>query len=438
MIPAPHGGRLVSTQLSRRASERVLAELRDLPKLWPERGQLMDAEMIGTGAYSPLEGYMGREALDTVLRTSRLPNSLPWTIPVLLSPPGSRDRRTVELLRPGDDVALLDSSDRPIALLHLREKFPVERARLAREVYRTTDPVHPNVADLQRTGDTNLAGPIDLIERLESPVKGFEFTPTQSRSLFATRHWATVAGFQTRNVPHRAHEHLQRLTLEREDVDGLFIQPVVGQSKAGDYRPSVVLSTYERLIENYLPSERVILGALPIAMRFAGPRAALFLAIVRKNFGCSHYIVGRDQAGVGRFYDPYDCHRIFDELPVGVVPVRYQESFYCRRCDGMASLRSCPHPEGYRVITSQTRVRKAIVEHEVPPEEILRPEVASILKRSEGLFVGPEEDSGSPGVAPSPSSPAPFPEAEPPPAGDREEVVRFPKAVRAAPLVRSS
>ncbi|HEV2520237.1 MAG TPA: sulfate adenylyltransferase [Thermoplasmata archaeon] len=391
MIPAPHGGRLVSTQLSRKAIERVHSELRDLPKLWPEHGQLLDAEMIGTGAFSPLDGYMDRETLDSVLRTSRLPTSLPWTIPVLLSPSGSRDRRTVELLRPGDDVALLDSRDQPIAVLHLREKYPLERTRVAREVYRTTDPQHPNVAELQRTGDTNLAGPIDLVERLESPVKGFEYTPSESRTLFQGRHWSTVAGFQTRNVPHMAHEHLQRLTLEREDVDGLFIQPVVGHSKLGDYRPAVVLSAYERLIDNYLPTERIVLGALPLAMRFAGPRAALFLAIVRKNFGCSHYIVGRDQAGVAGYYAPYDCHRIFDELPVGVVPVRYQEAFFCRRCDTMASLRSCPHPENYHIATSQTRIRGAIVAGEGPPSEILRPEIASMLGRSEGLFVDSDD-----------------------------------------------
>lgn len=389
MIPSPHGGRLVTSQLSHAAADRVRAELRDLPKLWPEPGQLMDAEMIGIGAFSPLEGFMDREVLDGVLRTSRLPNSLPWTVPVLLSPPGDRDRRTIQLLRPGDDVALLDRDDRPIAVLHLREKFALERSRLAREVYRTTDLQHPNVAALGRTGDTNLAGSIDLVERLGSSVKRYELTPEQSRSLFASRHWSSVAGFQTRNVPHRAHEHLQRLTLEREDVDGLFIHPVVGQPKEGDYQPPIVLAAYEKLIENYLPADRVVLGALPIAMRFAGARSALFLAIVRKNFGCSHYIVGRDQTGVGGFYDPYDCHRIFNELPVGVVPVRYQEAFYCRRCDAMTSQRTCPHPENFHVTTSQSRIREAIKAGESPPSEILRPEIVSMLSRSEGVLVGP-------------------------------------------------
>jgi sulfate adenylyltransferase len=386
MIPPPHGGRMINTQVNGRTAERVRSEVRDLPKLWPARDQLLDAEKIGIGSYSPLNGFMDQETLDSVLRTSRLPNSLPWTIPIVLSPAGGRNRRTIELIRPGDDVALLDPHDRLIALLHLREKYPIDRGRIAREVYQTTDPGHPNVAELQLTGDVVLSGPVDLVDRLEAEAGPYEFTPTETREMFARRHWGTVAGYQTRNVPHRAHEHLQRLTLEREEIDGLFIHPVIGLLKPGDYRPEIILSAYTTLIQNYYPQDKVLLGSLSIAMRYAGPRATLFLAIVRKNYGCSHYIVGRDQAGVGNYYDPYDSHRIFDEFPVGVVPIRYNESFYCRRCDTMVSPKTCAHPDSYRVTASQTRIRRAILEGQPLPAEILRPEIASMLTHREALF----------------------------------------------------
>lgn len=395
MIPPPHGGRLVTNRLTPRASERLRDEMRDLPKLWPEPEQLLDAEQIGIGAYSPLDGFMDQETLDKVLLASRLPNSLPWTIPILLSPPGSRNRRTIETARPGDELALLDAQDQLVARLRLRESYPLERTRIAREVYRTTDARHPNVAGLHRTGDTVLAGPVELVARSESDLSPFELTPTETRGMFYRRRWSAVAAFQTRNVPHRAHEHLQRMTLDRDEIDGLFIHPVVGRPKAGDYRPAVVMAAYETLIENYLPFDRVVLASLSIGMRFAGPRAALFLGIVRKNYGCSHYIVGRDQAGINGYFDPYESQRIFDEHPVGVVPLRFPESFLCRRCDGIVSARSCPHPERERVDISQTRVRRALAQGEPPPPDLLRPEVVALLRSVGSLFVDEEEGTSA-------------------------------------------
>ncbi|HZY92843.1 MAG TPA: sulfate adenylyltransferase [Thermoplasmata archaeon] len=422
MIPAPHGGRLVTSLLTPRASEQLHEELRDLPKLWPEPDQLLDAVQIGIGAYSPLDGFMDRDALDSVLFTSRLPNSLPWTIPILLTPPGSRNRQTIDRARPGDEIALLDAHNHPVARLHLRQSYPLERARIAREVYRTTDARHPDVGLLERTGDTVLAGPIDLVPRPDAEVGPLELTPTESRGLFSRRHWSAVAAFQTRNVPHRAHEHLQRLALDRDDVDGLFIHPVVGWPKPGDYRPAVVLRTYETLIENYLPVERVVLGSLPIRMRFAGPRAAIFLAIVRKNYGCSHYIVGRDQAGIAGHFDPFESQRVFDELPIGVVPLRFPEFSYCRRCDAIVSTRSCPHPAQDRVGMSQSRVRRALARGELPPPGLLRPEVADLLREIGSLFVGPEDEETSPtSNGKSPHRPRPVSSDHEEPPGVHEE-----------------
>jgi sulfate adenylyltransferase len=379
MIPPPHGGVLVDRQLSASDAARRANEISRLPKLRPEVDQLFDAEKIAIGAYSPLEGFMDRRTIDSVLASSHLPNSLAWTLPIVLTPPGPANRRTIERVASGDDVALVDEHDRPIALLHLREKFPFDRKAFALSTYGTLDANHPNVADLAQTGETALSGEVDLVLRRQLPGGPFELTPAETRATFARRHWSNVAAYQTRNVPHRAHEHLQKLTLEREEIDGLFIHPVVGRLKTGDYRSEIVLRAYETLIRHYYPPERVVLASLSIAMRYAGPKAALFLAIVRKNFGCSHYIVGRDQAGVGSFYDPYDSHRIFDELPVGITPIRYREAFYCRTCEGVTSFKACPHPADERIDTSQTKIRQSLRDGSPIPPELLRPEIRALL-----------------------------------------------------------
>lgn len=382
MIPLPHGGRLVDRQLAAGQVERLDEELSDLPQIVPDLDQAYDAVKIGTGAYSPLEGFMDRTTIESVLSTGRLPNALPWPIPIFLAPSGAENARRIESLSPGDDVALVDGHGRFFALLHLREKYRLDREAIARATYRTTDPHHPNVQALQAAGDVVLGGRIDLLRPVDLPLPHFEFTPAATRRIFAQRGWSGVAAYQTRNVPHTAHEYLQRLALERDDVDALFIHPVVGPLKPGDYRPEVVLASYQAFVGSYYPADRVLLGTLTIAMRYAGPKAALFLAIVRKNHGCSHYIVGRDQAGVGRYYDPYDCHRIFDEFPVGIMPLRYREAFYCRRCRGMASEKTCRHGTVDRVPASQTAVRRSIQESRALPVEILRPEVADVLGQS--------------------------------------------------------
>lgn len=368
-------------QVSAARAERLLEEAHSLPQLWPEPEQLMDAEKIGTGAYSPLTGFMDASTVESVLDSSRLPSTIPWTIPILLTPPGPRNARTLRALRSGDDVALLDDQDRFVAVLHLEEKFSVDRSRLAQQTYRTRDPAHPNVADLIATGDTALAGTIDLVTQYRRGVFERELTPAETRRAFQKRHWSSVAAYQTRNVPHMAHERLHRLALEREDVDALFIHPVLGRLKPGDYRPDVVMRAYDLLVQGYLPTSRVMVAPLRISMRYAGPRAALFLAIVRKNFGCSHYIVGRDQAGVGQYYDPYDSQRIFDEFPVGVVPLRFAESWYCHRCGEVASGRTCEHSPKLRESISQTSIRRAIARGTPLPPHLLRPEVLRLLSQ---------------------------------------------------------
>ncbi|HTT46047.1 MAG TPA: sulfate adenylyltransferase, partial [Thermoplasmata archaeon] len=287
---------------------------------------------------------------------------------------------------PGDEIGLTDLSGRLFALLHLEEKAPFPRTDVARSVYGTTDPKHPNVADLLGTGEVALAGKVDLLRRLDLPTGALELTPAETRAEFARRGWKTVAGYQTRNVPHTAHEYLQRCTLERDDVDGLFVHPVLGRLKKGDYRPEIILEAYQALVRNYYPPDRVMLAALSITMRYGGPKAALFLAIVRKNYGCGAYIVGRDQAGVGAYYDPFACQRIFDEFPIDVQVLKFPETYFCRKCGWMASGRTCAHPVEDHLNTSQTRIREALAKGETLPVEIIRPEVARVLARGDVLL----------------------------------------------------
>ena len=386
MIPPPHGGRLVDRQAPEPERARRESELAELPKVHPFVDQLYDAEKIGLGAYSPLEGFMGPSELASVLDRGRLPNDLPWTMPILLPVPEGPDAGVAAAVRPGDEVALLDPHERPIALVKVEERFRVDRGEVARKVYATDDPAHPNVADLLRQGEWAWSGRVTLLRRLEPSRRRDEPGPAALREEFRRLGWTTVAAYQCRNPPHTAHEYLQRVTLEREEVDGLLVHPVVGRLKKGDYRPEVILDAYDALVRAYYPASRVIVRPLSITMRYGGPKAALFLAIVRKNYGCGVYIVGRDQAGVGTYYDPYACHRIFDAYDIGVVPLRYEESFFCRKCGWMASEKVCPHGPAERVATSQTRVRESLAKGETLPTEILRPEVAEVLRRPDAVL----------------------------------------------------
>jgi sulfate adenylyltransferase len=386
VIPVPHGGRLVDRSVSDAVRARRDAELRDVAKVRPFVDQQYDAEKIGIGAYSPLEGFMGPAELESVLDRGRLTNDLPWTMPIVFPVPGGPESEGLSDLRAGDEVAVLDGEGQAVAWLAIEERFRLDRSALARRAYGTEDPNHPNVADILRQGEIAWSGRVELLRRLGTIVHRPEPTPAEMREEFGRLGWTTVAAYQCRNPPHTAHEYLQRVTLEREEIDGLLVHPVVGRLKKGDYRPEVILDAYDALVRSYYPASRVIVRPLGITMRYGGPKAALFLAIVRKNYGCGAYIVGRDQAGVGKYYDPYACHRIFDEYDIGVVPLRYEESFFCRKCGWMASEKVCPHAATERVVTSQTRVRESLAKGERLPAEILRPEVADVLRRPDAVL----------------------------------------------------
>jgi sulfate adenylyltransferase len=381
VIPEPHGGRLVDRLAPEAERRKREAEAKDLSTVTPFIDQVYDTEKIGIGAYSPLEGFMDGATVSSVLSKGRLPSGLPWTMPIIFPVPRGAASRELAELKAGDEVLIRDPAERPLALLAITDRYRLDREAIARAVYATEDPAHPNVADLLAAGETAWGGTVRLLRRLDPPQGRAEPTPAEMREEFRRRGWTNVAGYQCRNPPHTAHEYLQRVTLERSDVDGLLIHPVVGRLKRGDYRPEVILEAYEALVRNYYPAERVLVRPLSITMRYAGPKAALFLAIVRKNYGCGSYIVGRDQAGVGRYYEPFACHRIFDEYDLGITPLRYGESFFCHRCGWMASEKTCAHPASDRVDTSQTRIRESLASGGAIPMEILRPEVAEILRR---------------------------------------------------------
>ncbi len=395
-LPEPHGGRLIDRSLAPAESDRRRSERGALPALRLSEEAAFDLEKIAVGAYSPLTGFQGSSDLEAILDRGRLADGAPWGLPILLAqpPPGEIGPGSPGI---GDELLLEAPGGRPIGLMRLEEVYPIPKARVAERIYGTSDPAHPNVADLIASPSHAWAGPIRLLDWPDLPDRSLELTPAETRARFQARGWSNVAAYQCRNPPHTAHELLQRQTLEREEIDGLLIHPVVGRLKAGDYRPQVILRTYRILTERYLPADRVELASLSISMRYAGPRAALFLAIVRKNFGCRSYIVGRDQAGVGGYYDPTAAQKIFDEYPdLGVVPIRFSESFYCRTCQWMASPRSCGHTPADRMDTSQSRIRRLLRSGEPLPAELLRPEVAEILR---------EPDPFVP-AAPAPAAPA--------------------------------
>jgi sulfate adenylyltransferase len=375
---APHGGTLVNRLLGQEESAEAAARAAGAPRASLRRRERCDLESIAVGVFSPLTGFMTRGQFDDVVDTMHLPTGEPWTIPVTLSV--SKDEAAA--LGVGRPVALFDPEwNETLGILHLEDKYEHDRPREAREVYRTTDPKHPGVALVLGQGEVCLGGPVEVFAL---PPHGelikYRLTPHEVRTEFDRRGWRRVAAFQTRNPVHRAHEYLQKCALEV--CDGILLHPLVGETAPGDIPADVRMRTYEVLLENYYPKERVLLSVLPASMRYAGPREAVFHAIMRKNYGCTHFIVGRDHAGVGNYYGTYDAQKIFDEFDpaeIGITPLLFENTFWCNRCEGMASYKTCPHGDADRVSLAGTLVRALLAEGKAPPPEVTRPEVAAIL-----------------------------------------------------------
>ena len=373
---APHGGELVLNM----AGEAECVELRErakgLPLVQVGSRQLADLEMLAIGAYSPLGGFMNRADYLGVVNDMHLSNGLPWSVPITLSTSSEQ----VATLKIGSQIALVDAQDALQAVMTVEEKYGYDKQLEASQVYRTTEEAHPGVKVVYQQGDILLGGPVRVVALQNQTFAKYRYTPTQSRKLFTERGWRRVVGFQTRNPVHRAHEYIQKCAIET--VDGLYLHPLVGDTKGDDIPADVRMRCYEVLLENYYPADRVILGALPAAMRYAGPREAIFHALMRKNYGCSHFIVGRDHAGVGSYYGTYDAHYIFSEFDpakLGITPMFFDHTFFCRTCDSMASSKTCPHGNDQHVTLSGTRVRQMLQAGEIPPREFSRPEVAKVL-----------------------------------------------------------
>ena len=361
----PHGDELVD-----RTGERP-DDLDSLETVALTSREASDLDMIASGALSPLEGFMARDDYERVVEEMRLASGLPWALPVCLAvdaPPRS------------DRVGLVDESGRPLAVLDVEETYEYDRGREAEQCFRTTEDAHPGVARLYAQKPLYLAGRVTVFERARPQFPELALDPAETRAAFAERGWRRVVGFQTRNPIHRAHEYLTKGALEM--VDGLLIHPLVGETKADDIPAETRVECYRVLAELYYPRDRVVLATFPAAMRYAGPREAVWHAICRKNYGCSHLIVGRDHAGVGPYYGPYDAQRIFDSFDpgeLGIEPLRFDHAFWCRRCEQMATFKTCPHGDGERVLLSGTRVRELLARGERPPAEFSRPEVADLL-----------------------------------------------------------
>ena len=377
----PHGGKLIDRTLEGKRKEAALAAAGRMPRLTVDAETVSDLENIATGVYSPLQGFLGEADFKSVLAASRLRSDAAWTVPIVLD----ADEATAGKLKIGDEVLLAAEDGRPVAVLHLEEKYGYDRGETAEKVFGTRDPAHPGVAKVLGLKDVLLAGPIDLIEATPTPFDRWKLAPKETRVLFESKGWKTVVAFQTRNTPHLGHEYLQKAALTF--TDGLFVNPVIGKKKKGDFKDEVILASYEEAIRRYYVKDRTALAILQMEMRYAGPREAIHHAILRKNFGCTHIIIGRDHAGVGSYYAPFAAQDIFEAFPdLGIAPMFFRSFSWCRTCGAVVNEKICPHPPEEHIQFSGTKIRDLLVKGECPPAELMRPEVADVIMRFKEPF----------------------------------------------------
>jgi sulfate adenylyltransferase len=375
---APHGGELVNRLAPESERAERLEKAKGLKRMPLGPRELSDLEMISTGVFSPIRGFMTGDDYSSVVENMRLANGLVWSLPITLS----ASDEEVDGLSEGDEISLDDGEGRIVATMVVEDLYAYDKKREAREVYRTEDEEHPGVANLYAQGDTLIGGEVTLLEP-EPNARRFPkyyYEPAELREEFARKGWKRVVGFQTRNPVHRAHEYIQKSALEI--VDGLLLNPLVGETKSDDISAPVRMKSYEVILENYYPQDRSMLAVFPAAMRYAGPREAVFHAMCRKNYGCTHFIIGRDHAGVGSYYGTYDAQEIFKQFSedeLGITPLMYEHSFFCRACGQMGTTKTCPHDAESHVFLSGTKVRQMLAAGEYPPEEFSRSEVIEIL-----------------------------------------------------------
>ncbi len=379
-IIAPHGGKLVDRVISEPEKKKWEQKAEKLPEIKLDNRQESDLEMIAIGGFSPLEGFMNSSDHEKVVSEMHLEDGTAWSIPITLSV----DSRQAERLEVGEPVLLMNQQEEELAVLHLQEKYKIDKERRAEAVFGTADPEHPGVQKTLEMGDICLAGPVDVLKHsFHRRFQEYRLEPAQTRDYFQEQGWNDVVGFQTRNPVHRAHEYLLKCALEI--VDGLLLHPLVGDTKEGDVPAEVRMECYETVLEKYFPDDRVKLSVMPAKMNYAGPREAILHAIIRKNYGCSHFIVGRDHAGVGDYYGTYAAQEVFSQFTeeeLGIKPLFFEYAFWCEVCGNIASSKTCPHGAEDQIYLSGTKVREMLRNGEDLPEEFSRPEVAEVLRKA--------------------------------------------------------
>ena len=377
LVP-PHGGKLIPLLLNGEVRDKSIKEARTLLKVRLGSREVSDLIMLAMGAFSPLDGFIRKEDYESVVADMHLKNGTLWPIPITLS----ISKEEADNIKERQRITLLNSEDdEVVAIMSVEEKYTYDKRKEALQVFGTDDEQHPGVQKIYKQGEVYLGGPVKVFSEGDYPQRFAEFArPAETRAIFAEKGWATIAAFQTRNPLHRSHEYLTKVALEV--CDGLLIHPIVGKLKAGDIPAEVRVECYKMLLDNYYPKDRVILKVYPMEMRYGGPREAILHAIIRQNFGCSHLIIGRDHAGVGSYYGPFDAQKIFDELTLGdlhIQPLKLDPTFWCNKCGSMASPKTCPHDKEDHLSISGTKLREMLVRGERPPEQFSRKEVVDIL-----------------------------------------------------------
>ena len=370
----PHGGKLINKYTQKKSD--------DLPTFEVSSDIRNDAENIATGVFSPLVGFVGQEDFLNVLKEGRLSSGVPWTIPIVLD----SEKQIAKQMEDSGDV-ILCSDGQKFGILHVHEIYEYNKQDMANAVYGTTDTNHPGVSRLFKMKEFLVGGEVEVFQMKEyDDIQKFRMHPSETRSEISKRGWKSIVGFQTRNVPHVAHEMLQKAALNI--YDGLFLNPLIGKKKIGDFTDDLIISAYESLIDYYFPKNRVLFSTIHTSMRYAGPREAIHHAIMRKNFGCTHFIVGRDHAGVGNYYPPFAAQEIFQKYPdLGITPVIFPSFYFCKKCISFANEKTCPHGIESKEELSGTMMRKMVNSGKIPEKHLMRPEIAELILKSEKPFV---------------------------------------------------